>query len=155
MSLFLLRLALLVGVLGSVASVAAHIATFGDADLPSAVMALHLGVFVAFIPVAIGLQTWFRLDDSRPPTPFGEAIKLLAFVRELPSWQKWLLGLVTAYATANFAAHFITLFGVASPGDRLLTRMFSGHWIAFYVLSAVFAHRLLALRDREEPRPTR
>ena len=144
---FLLRLAFWIGVAGLVASLGVHLAAVLGAPVPGAAMALHVGVFAAFLPVVFGMKDWVErrgddLSDFRSQWGIQKALFGL-----VPGWQKVALGVLFAYATVNFLIGFAGAMNDSSAGVDV--RMFSGHWMVFYAVSAVFARVLLGLRQAE------
>lgn len=79
---------------------------------------------------------------------FGDFRQQWAFQKELfgllCGWQKLALAFLAVYTAVNFSVGFAAV--MSSPDAGFSFRMFSGHWLFFYFVSAVFAHRLLGLR---------
>lgn len=144
----LLRVAFWIGVVGFVASLGVHLATFLGVPVPGIAMALHVGIFAAFLPVMFRLKDWVEqrgddLSDFRSQWAIQKALLGL-----LPGWQKVALGVLFAYATVNFLIGFAAVTEDPSAGGDV--RMFSGHWMVFYAVSAVFARVLLGLQQSAE-----
>lgn len=83
-------------------------------------MALHVGVFVVFIP-AVLLQKRLVISGNRSQI-WAELL------RGCPGWVKPTLYLLFGYAFLNFFRDFVNRPQVPSPP----LRMFSGHWMLFY-----------------------
>lgn len=143
----LLRISLWLGVVGFPASLGVHAAAIFGRGTEAVVYPLHLGVFAAFAPIVFGLvglakRKGIGSDDGRAQRDFQ-----LAFLGSLPLWQKGATAAVTAYAVANFLGAFGNGVG---PGE-LTVRLFSGHWLLLYLLSAVLASGLLREADALAP----
>ena len=151
---------LIVGVLAAIGlavAVTVHVLTFFPDKAIAAsgsplFFALHVGIFVVFIPFVLAQRKLF--GTARP----GWREQLSVF----PRWGQLLLGFVTAYALANFALFLFT--GGGTPEIRAgqfvlmnhgtfiralseqeydlarshITRGFSGHWIAFYLVPMLY-----------------
>ena len=141
-----LRIAFWVGVAGFALSLAVHIAALVGQRLPAAAFALHVGVFVAFVPALLGMKAWieergYRFDDVR-----GQWSGMKELIGSIPLWQALGLGALFVYATVNFGIG-VSEFAEA-PEDGFSFRLFSGHWPVFYAFSAVLARHLLRLGQR-------
>ena len=137
---------------GFVASLTVHLATFfgiNSAKYIPWVWVLHLGIFVAMIPLLIAQ---YKYKEGWP-----------TLFRRLPRWAKITLPVFFGYALINFGMFFI-LSGGASPDVRdgkyvlhkhgqiirelseqeydmqqaYVLRGFSGHWMVFYLVSALY-----------------
>ena len=157
---------------GLVLSAAVHFSTFAGVDpldLAPWVWALHIGLFVVFVPAAAlanGAKT-------------GKAQSLASQFPHAPRWMAWMTGLFFAYAFVNFAV-FIFLMREGSPTRRddgtyaitnhghtlreisaeefhrrqgYVARGFSGHWMLFY--SASLLALVSRLRTPTDRRPER
>ena len=149
----LLRVVVAVALVGFVASVAVHVLSFEETGSPlgDGVFALHVGVFVVFAPVVLALvelgrQRGIGLADKQSQQRF-----LMDLARALPVWQKVALGAAFAYAMVNVALAFAG--GLDSASEVPMERMFSGHWMFFYLLSALLAGRLAVLDPLTLSRP--
>ena len=145
----LLRIAFWVGIIGFVLSLATHIAALTGYPIPDAALGLHVGVFVAFVPVIFGLKAWveergYDFNDFR-----GQWAGLRELLGGTPGWEKLCLGALFVYAMVNFLVGFAAVVGAPDAGFSY--RLFSGHWLFFYFISAVFARRLLVLRQQVAP----
>lgn len=124
---FLIAFSALAG-LGLVLSLAVHAASlFGIALFGGSAFALHVGIFVVWIPTVIIAQ--------RNTREFKRKDFWKAALRGCPSWMKGLTYGFFAYAIVNFAYFFLTTADGAkhsSPPDAAILRGFSGHWMAFY-----------------------
>ena len=139
---FWLQLAVGVGVVGFVLSLAVHVAAWAGAEVPPVAFALHVGVFAAFAPVVFALKAWAEglghdLGASRGR--WGLANDLFGLFSR---WERLVFGALLAYTTANV---FVAL---PSASDGPSVRLFSGHWMYFYAVSAMLARRLLAVGAR-------
>lgn len=114
--------------LGLVLSLAVHAASFaGIALFGGRAFALHVGIFVVWIPTVVIAQ--------RNTREFKRKDFWKAALRGCPSWMKGLTYGSFAYAIVNFAYFFLTTAGGpkhSSPPDAAILRGFSGHWMAFY-----------------------
>ena len=154
MTTWALRMFAALAVVGLALSAAVHVSTFfglDPQDVRPPVWLLHLGLFVVFVPAIIAART-NRNGSRRLRDAFPHA----------PRWMAPLTGCLFAYAVVNFAL-FIVLMRHGGPsrgenGEFALTehgrlirkiseeefhryrayeaRGFSGHWMAFYSLSA-------------------
>jgi hypothetical protein len=118
---------------GFFASILVHAITFwgiNAADYVPWVLVLHVGCFIAIIPL-IGKDVWRDV------------------VAVVPLWAKTLVVFFMAYAVVNFVLSFVLSEGVANPGElseqeyhlqlAYVLRGFSGHWMLFYFLPAVYS----------------
>ncbi len=135
----LLRVSLWGGIAGFVASLVVHVATLAGVVVSEAAFVLHLGVFVTFFPVVLGLVGLAKRNGVDPRDRGAQLALQLGVLRALPVWQKVAVGLIFVYAFVNF---FLTFGNGLDPGTPPL-RGFSGHWLAFYFFSAVLASYLL------------
>lgn len=146
------------GAAGFLVSLAIHIVTFTGADVTGLVQwmfPLSLGVVIVFAPAVLYLR---KAGVTR-----SGMWKLLA--RALPLWATVLLGVVFIYAVINFVVFFL---GPAQKGQPTKTdgryffnnhgnihettepeyrkycglnlRAFSGHWMIFYLASAMILY---------------
>lgn len=142
----ILRAAFVIGVVGFAVSAAVHAATFTNAAIPGWTWVLHVGIFVAFVPVVLGLQPWLEPEGL---SPFDIKSRLAVFgrvVRGIPRVPLAGFVVLSVYVTVAFAVGMGRLIeDPATEGPS--TRLFSGHWMVFYAGSALLAHRLLALAD--------
>jgi hypothetical protein len=158
--------------LGFIASVLIHISTFTAFD-PSAfcgAWGLSIGVFVVFIPAVICASQVLKGRTK------SEHWKLI--FQYVPACMPALMGLFLAYAFFSFLFTSFALLKGGSPGIidgqyvlqsrgeiiRQLTeteyirhrayvlRLFSGHWMAFYLMS--FTILLSHVRRTRSPRPS-
>ena len=137
-----LRIAVWIGVAGFVLSVAVHGATFTRTGPPDGAMALHVGVFVAFLPPLLALMGWARDRGLDSPTVAAQwALQKELFGQSSTAEKLAVLG-AFLYAMVNFTVGFY-----GATGDPDTVRLFSGHWIAFYLISAVMARCALRLRQ--------
>jgi hypothetical protein len=140
---------------GFIASILVHSLTYAGVDVASEVpyvWLLHVGCFVAFVPL-IGKNPW---NDV-----FGT----------LPNWGKLLVGLLFAYAVVNIVLFFLRTAG-GSPAildgryvmhdhgtiirelsadeyhlqEAYELRGFSGHWMFIYLLSSFYLCGLIIRR---------
>jgi hypothetical protein len=142
-----------VALLGFFASLIVHVTTFFGVD-PSKhapwVWALHFGIFVVFFPMVFAQrgtkkEFWGKLNAS------------------LPRWGRYAVKALFAYALVNFALFlFLSKGGVPEESDgryvlrnhgeiirelspeeyerqkAYVLRGFSGHWMVFYMVPALF-----------------
>jgi hypothetical protein len=144
----------LVAFAGFFMSLLVHVTTFFGID-PSKhvpfVWALHLGIFVVFIPMVIYQRPKLRKNNWR------------IFIDAVPRWARYAVKGFFAYALINFALFFY-LSGGGVPEVRdgryvlhnhgkvirelsedeyelqnaYVLRGFSGHWMLFYLIPALF-----------------
>lgn len=140
---FLLHLAFWVGVAGFVASLAVHLSPLVGADMPEAAMVLHVGVFVAFIPVVFAMKAWaeregFAFDDVRGQWALNKAL-----IGMIPMWQRVAFAGLIVYVMVVFVVGVLAAIEASTmEADPWL---FSGHWLFFYAVSTVYARRFLTL----------
>ena len=145
----LLRISFWVGIVGFALSLAVHLVAVTGYPLPDAALGLHVGVFIAFVPVIFALKAWveergYDFNDFR-----GQWAGLRELLGGIPGWQKLGLGVLLVYAVVNFLVGFAAI--VDTPDAGFSYRLFSGHWLFFYFVSAVFAQRLIGLRQQVAP----
>ena len=137
---------------GFFSSVFVHLSTFFGTDLSKhipRVWVLHLGVFVAFIPMLL-------LQGLAPKKDWNQIFATI------PRWARYSIKVFFAYALINFALFFfLSESGVPDVRDgkyvlhnhgqiirelsendyewqkAYVLRVFSGHWMAFYLLPAI------------------
>ena len=120
--------------IGFVLSVAAHLAAVTGSPIPfgKAVWALHIGIFVVWLPtvlVSIRLTRGARRKDFWKIALVG-----------CPKWMRTALYVIFGYAILNFVLFIATIPSHRQPpGDAppQVVRGFSGHWMVFY--GAAFA----------------
>ena len=139
-----LRVAFWTGVAGFVASLAVHLATFTDGAPPGAAVALHIGVFVAFVPVVFAIKAWAEGRGYRADHLGGQWALLNELLGLIAGWERAALVLLAAYTAVNFGLGVAAV--VDEPDAGFSFRLFSGHWLFFYSVGAVFARRFLGLR---------
>ena len=151
----------IVGVLAAIGlavAITVHVLTFFPdktiaASGSSLFLALHVGIFVVFVPFVLAQRALF--GTTRP----GWRKQLSLF----PRWGQLLLGSVVAYALVNFVLFFFFTQGgtpeiregqfvLVNHGTFIralseqeydlarshVTRGFSGHWIAFYLAPMLY-----------------
>ncbi len=114
--------------LGLVLSVLVHVCALGG--LPSllgkATWALHLGIFVVWIPtIRVIIPLWHGVT-RREAMPF--------LLRGFPPWMRIMVIGLLAYAVLNFALFVSDALG-DREGELVVLRGFSGHWMVFYGLA--------------------
>ena len=137
-----LRAVLWAAVLGLAASLAVHLLTFTAYAPPPAALALHLGVFVTVVPVLIAAKAWAEELAQNVGTIAGRLGVAKALVDLIPTWQKVAFVLLALYVSVNFTVSLARLADAPGAGSEF--RLFSGHWMLFYALSAILAQRLSA-----------
>jgi hypothetical protein len=161
-----LRLCGILAVVGFVISLLVHASTFFGVVPPKMTFLLHFGAIVIFIVavldwtrVAMSRRTTRSMAEARR----AHAELSRQSIRAVPTWIKVVCVLCFAYTALNFVLLFVNMEGGA-PGNegnhyylhihgkkvRDLTadqfhqmeayevRGFSGHWMLFYLISAVF-----------------
>lgn len=135
-------------------SLLVHLTTFLGIDPARRVpfvWALHIGIFVSFVPMVLAQQSPRRGDFWQ---------KLMS---RLPTWQRYAVKGLFAYTVINFALFFYLSSG-ATPQERdgkyvllnhgtlirelsadeyerqnaYIVRGFSGHWMIFYLVPALY-----------------
>ena len=138
---------------GFALSLAAHAIAWAGMPLPGGalVWALHIGVFVVWIPTVFVCVKTTRYADRND---FWKVA-----LSGCPAWMKKALYVLVAYAVCNFIVQILTstTHGVQTMGDAppAVIRGFSGHWMVFYgtafaVLYSVI-HAPHLLRPRKCP----
>lgn len=145
----LLRVAFWTGVVGFAASLAVHLATFTDYVPPGWAVALHVGVFVAFVPVVFAMKEWAERRGYDASSFGGQWALQRELLGLLSAREKVGLAALAAYTVVNFTVGFASV--MAAPDAGFSFRLFSGHWLLFYAVSAVFARRLLGLHRETAP----
>jgi hypothetical protein len=145
--------------LGFVASMVVHASTF--LPVPPLGMdqawPLHVGIFLVFVPMVFAQKRQDRQDANASRSQDTDLARA-------PRWMRTLLGVVFAYAMLNFAVGMVLTSSTASgsvyskdgryvlagrgaveleaaPAEYVrqearVARMFSGHWMLFYLASA-------------------
>jgi len=119
---------------GFILSVAAHLAAIAGSPIPlgKAVWALHIGMFVVWLPTVL---VAYRMTRGANRKDFWK----IALVG-CPKWMRTALYVIFGYAILNFVLFMATTASRSQPkGDapREVIRGFSGHWMVFY--GAAFA----------------
>ena len=135
----------LAAAVGFAASLLVHALSFVEpgGGLGDGVFVLHLGVFVVFAPIVLALVELGRRRGVEASDKRAQQRLLLDLLRALPAWQKAVLGATFAHAMVNFALAFVG--SMDGPSEVATDRLFSGHWMFFYLLSALLAERLPVL----------
>jgi len=120
---------------GFCASALVHLLALAGREPPGgmAVMGLHIGIFVVFIPAVI-LGGRIAQGGTQGKMPFASS-----------EWVKWTTVGLFVYAFVNFFLGFMDLGSKATP-----FRLFSGHWMLFYFIAAAMLDSYL-----ERTRPER
>ena len=129
---------------GLVLSAVIHLAAWVGMQPPSLAWALHVGIFVVWIPAVFVSQ---RLTRDFKQSEWWEAT-----YRGAPRWvargTKWL----GAYALANFAI-FLFVLPKEGSGETVNTfRGFSGHWMVFYAGALGIFYSALHATDADRAR---
>jgi hypothetical protein len=129
---------------GLAASVIVHVSSLLGLPQPfgHAAWALHVGIFVVWIPAVIVAQ---KLSKGAKQADFWKAV-----LRGCPPWMRRLLYGLVAYTFINF------FVGIALGPDTEAEnfRIFSGHWMFFYFAGMAMlysADRLGSLAPRTCP----
>jgi len=129
-----------VALTGFALSLAVHALTYAGVVVPErvpGVWLLHLGIFVVFGPLIFSMQRWQggRRFEWRELAPY------------FPRWVRIAVPALMAYAMVNFflARHHLperdrsTPYRSLTPEEQLYrARGFSGHWLVFYGIPALF-----------------
>ena len=146
-------------VCGFIVALVVHVATFTPYSMSPAnpfFWILHLGIFPIFIPTVLGLRRW---SDVRSgflgfKTSRLRRREILAF---LPKWSVRAAALLFAYTFINFALssghlpsgnHGSTSIPLDPEQARYLVRAFSGHWLFFYAVPAIYFLCLIGISAR-------
>jgi hypothetical protein len=135
---------MLLAAVGFIASVAAHIASVADVQLPggSAVFVLHAGIFVVWAPTVLVMSRFRGRVNNKDIWKVA--------LSGCPAWMRTAVQIIFGY---GFLSFFWFLAGTAGhpkgvgPSPQSEVRGFSGHWMIFY--SAAFA-TLYSVRRRPE-----
>jgi hypothetical protein len=102
---------------------------------------LHIGIFPLFFIFVSRLRAW----SSMQPGILGMRQRGLRWRELVPYFPKWVVPLVMvlwAYVFVNFFLSIQHLPAKGSPAGEtdpvFLARAFSGHWLVFYLLPALF-----------------
>lgn len=124
----LLELFAAISAIGLVLSIVSHAAAIWGAPGPlgSFTLALHLGIFVVWIPTVLVAN---RMTRDVPQRDYWKVV-----LRACPEWMKQMTYAFFAYAVANFIYFIATAPKGGGPGPMppAVVRGFSGHWMAFY-----------------------
>jgi hypothetical protein len=138
---------IVLSVVGLVLSIVAHCC--GLLGLPQplggATWALHIGIFIVWIPVVL---ISLRLTQDFKRRDFWKAA-----LRGCPNWMRWMTYASFIYAVINFVT-----FAMAAPNGHqvpnapapaIVFRGFSGHWMAFYsaALEILYSAVIVSQRD--------
>lgn len=142
MNVLVLPFTALAGV-GLVASAAVHVLAWAGVPIPREAMALHVGIFVVFIP-AVLVSHWQA--RKYPPQRWD------ATFRGAPPWVgrgvRWLAG----YAIVNFLA-FLLILPKDGPSKSINEfRAFSGHWMIFYAAACGMLYSAMHASEVDERR---
>ena len=124
---------------GFLLSLAAHLVSLTGHPLPSSVMALHVGIFVVWLPTVVVVLRMKRGSDRQAwKTAFAGA----------PTWMKRVVVLIFVYSMVSFFWFVLRTPPHGAPlsdGDPAMVRGFSGHWMTFYsvAFTALYSARRL------------
>lgn len=127
----------LIAALGFALSLAAHLAALTGTPIPggSAVMMLHVGIFVVWLPAVIVAN---KASNGARRADFWKVV-----LSGAPEWQRKGLYALFAYAILNFVLFFARTVGEKPPPGTVslgVVRGFSGHWMVFYAAAFVILH---------------
>lgn len=107
------------------------------------VWGLHIGIFVMIVPMMIAMEITSVDDKARLR---GSRSGITSFVtgmakRPVPDFVNVMFGGFFYYIVVNFMLNWLMGFfgigdGMSSPGFAM--RMFSGHWMFFYLLPTLY-----------------
>ena len=143
--------------IGFLLSLAAHLSTFRSVNLIEQfpfVWALHVGIFIVFIPFILQAKKLYGKQNN------GRQF-FKDYMSALPLYAKIVVYTVGAYAVFNFVTGIISSektgnvtevngkYMIAKEkrevskkefeeSQRLTLRMFSGHWMMFYLIPAFY-----------------
>ena len=120
--------------LGLILSLAAHIGALLGLNVPSAAMALHIGIFVVWFPAVIVSN--FSLTKKYDRKDFWKVV-----LRGAPKWMQYMTYGFFGYALINFA---IFIFVDTSN----VIRGFSGHWMAFYSAALAILYSAIQIKKK-------
>jgi hypothetical protein len=129
---------------GFVVSLLVHGAAWAGVAPPQAAWALHIGIFVVWLPTVLVSQRLTR--------DFKQGDFWTATLRGAPPWAPVALNWLMGYAVVNFLL-FMVQTGLGGKGDdpALQARGFSGHWMIFYGAAAATLFSAARLRERGDP----
>jgi len=106
---------------------------------PKGAWALHVGIFIVWLPAILALRPLNRDVKS------GDAWRVA--LRGAPAWTPVVLQCLTVYAVANFGLFmYQSPPRGTSPDEALVARGFSGHWLLFYGAGAAMLYSAARLR---------
>ena len=131
---------------GFCVSLLVHLAAWAGIAPPTAAWALHIGIFVIWLPAVFASQ---RLTKDFKQREFWTAA-----LRGAPPWASTALKWLTGYALVNFLLFiFQTTQASGAPSAALEARGFSGHWMIFYGAGAAVLYSAARLREHgDQPR---
>lgn len=130
----------LYGLIGFVAAAVIHFGTYAGRGLRTEnplFFLLHLGIFPLFFIFVFRLRAWNRISSGA----FGLNTRSLEWRELLPYFPAWVIGLAVVAWVYVFLNFFLSVAHLPARGASdtvLLTRAFSGHWLVFYLLPALF-----------------
>jgi hypothetical protein len=141
---------MLLAALGFILSVAAHLMALAGLEIPGGeqVWALHLGIFVVWIPTVL---VSIRATRNTSRKDYWKVV-----FSGCPAWMRTALYVLVAYALLNFFL-FALRDGSQTTGNQLSkeVRGFSGHWMVFYGVAFATLYSALhspnLFRDRRCP----
>jgi len=137
--------------LGFAASLAAHLAVaLGLREtFPPAVMLLHAGIFVVFLPAVIVMRGLAK--------DYKQSEVWTAALRGCPGWMRKAVYGLFAYAIVNFVFFIGKAPGRGAPlagggTPAVIVRGFSGHWMIFYAVSFAVLYSYLHADETDDAR---
>jgi hypothetical protein len=144
---YLVKPVLALSAIGLVLSAVAHItALLGiDLKLGDSVFALHIGIFVVWLPAVLLAM---RMGRGKNTSAWGfGTMSWKQVLSGCPSWMTYFLFGLFAYVFLNF---FLFMGGAEtspsqddSPSSPQTIRGFSGHWLVFYYAAFAIAYSAL------------
>jgi hypothetical protein len=115
--------------LGLTLSLIVHVGSLmGWLTLPmQSFIVLHIGIFVVFLPSLLAMQ---RLSHG-----VRGRLQWKAMMRWTPAWMRYMTYGFFFYAFINFALFAMNASGGSDVPSPVVSRGFSGHWMAFYSFS--------------------
>ncbi len=132
-------------VLGLVLSLAAHLGALLGLNVPPAAMALHVGIFIVWIPAVITANS--SLTEKYERKDYWKVV-----LRGAPKWMQYMTFGFFIYALINFA---IFLFiapnnpSSVSGTSPSAVRGASGHWMAFYSAALAILYSAIQIKKKD------
>ena len=124
-----------ISTLGLALSVSAHILSWAGVEMPTVVMGLHVAAMVCALPAILA---GYRLTRDYPQRDYWKVA-----LRGCPPWMRRATYGFFGYAIVNFILFVSSGPRGTAPGGGVppeVVRGFSGHWMAFFAVSAALLY---------------